>query len=140
MCALSVARELDIVTCRELQDVLESLSNLHESILIAPLCAGGSSPNTDTVESLTDVDDNTHNLVGGIGLKSLSDSRKHNVQPELVNVDSTFVPELVGPLSSVLVLDIFPLGTDTLLEKVIVGLERKVGGLGDIVLSQKISM
>jgi hypothetical protein len=135
-----VTRELDEVTCGKLQDVLKALSNLHESILIAPLCAGGSSPNTDTVESLTNVDDNTHNLVGGIGLESLSDGRKHNVQPELVDVDTTLVLELVGPFSSVLVLDIFPLGTDTLLEKVVVGLEGKVGGLGDVVLSQKVSM
>jgi hypothetical protein len=56
------------------------------------------------------------------------------VQPERVDVDGLLVLELERPLAAVLVLRIFPLGPYTLLEEMVVGLERKIRGRGDVVL------
>lgn len=57
------------------------------------------------------------------------------MQPELVDIDALLVAEGVGPFAAVLVLGIFPLGADALFEEVVVGLEAKFGGGGDVVLS-----
>ena len=56
------------------------------------------------------------------------------MEPERIDVDRLLVLELERPFAAVLVLRIFPLGANTLLEEVIVGLERKIGCGRDIVL------
>lgn len=43
------------------------------------------------------------------------------MQPELVDRGSTLVLELIGPLAAVLVLRVFPFGTDAFLEKMVIG-------------------
>jgi hypothetical protein len=57
------------------------------------------------------------------------------VEPESIDVDGLLVLELESPLAAMFVLYIFPFGSDALLEKVVVGLEREVGGGCDVVLA-----
>lgn len=45
------------------------------------------------------------------------------MQPELVDRGSALVSELIGPLAAVLVLGVFPFGTDTFLEEMVIGFE-----------------
>ena len=49
-------------------------------------------------------------------------------------MDAALVAEGVGPLAAVLVLGVFPLGADVLLEEVVVGLEGQLRDRGNIVL------
>lgn len=56
------------------------------------------------------------------------------MQPELVDRGSALVPELIGPLAAVLVLRVFPLGTDPFLEEMVIGFQGELGGRGDVVL------
>jgi hypothetical protein len=48
------------------------------------------------------------------------------MQPDLVNVDTALLLELVRPLATVLVLGILPLGAHALLEEVVIGLESEL--------------
>lgn len=57
------------------------------------------------------------------------------MEPGIVDVDGSLVLELVGPLSSMLILDILPLWTDALLEKMIIGLQREIRDGLDVVLT-----
>lgn len=45
------------------------------------------------------------------------------MQPELVDRGSALVSELIGPLAAVLVLGVFPFGTDAFLEEMVIGFE-----------------
>ena len=56
------------------------------------------------------------------------------MKPELIDVDDFLVFELIRPLAAMLILSIFPFGSDTLLEQVIVGLETEIGACCDVVL------
>jgi len=56
------------------------------------------------------------------------------VEPECIDVDRLLVLELESPLATVLVLGVFPLGPYTLLEEMVVRLEREVGGRSDVIL------
>lgn len=129
-----MSRELDQVALLELLHLLELATNLHELVLIAALGSRGTRPHSDAIKRLAHVDDNAHHLVGLVALERLADRGKHHVKPQIVNVDGALVLELVRPLASVLVLGVFPLWADALLEEVVVGLERELRGLGDVVL------
>lgn len=149
--AVGVARELDHLVGGQLENGLEPTSNRHQDLLallarpalatgdVTVAAAGdgatrGSGPNTDTVERLTDVDNDAHHLTVLLVLQRLADSAQHGVQPELVNVDRPLLLELERPLATVLVLRILPLWPHTLLEKMVVRLEGKLGHSGDVVL------
>lgn len=56
------------------------------------------------------------------------------MEPQVINGDVALLLELVGPLSSVLVLDILPFWSNALLEKMVIGLKSKFGGGGNVVL------
>jgi hypothetical protein len=145
MSSVRVARELYRLVLLELKGLLEPLADLKESLLallsspsLALLASDGAAncpcPETDTVEASPHVDHDTHDLVVLLVLKVLADGCEHDMQPERVDVDGLLVLELERPLAAVLVLRIFPLGSYALLEQVVVGLERKIGGGGNVVL------
>jgi hypothetical protein len=56
------------------------------------------------------------------------------VHPQIVDVDQLLVAEGVGPFAAMLVVDVFPLGADTGLEKVVVGFEGELVDWSDVVL------
>lgn len=58
------------------------------------------------------------------------------MEPEFVDGDGTFVFELVGPFSTVFILDIFPFRAHASLEEVVVGFEGKVVCFSNVVLSE----
>lgn len=141
--AVRVAREFDLIRVFQAEGLLEALSNLKQDLLAlieAPALAtgvvavtaaverlaDGAGPKTNAVEALADVDDDSHDLAVAVILQGLANSSKHDVQPEGVNVDELLVAERERPLATVLVLRVFPLGADALLEEVVVGLERKL--------------
>jgi hypothetical protein len=141
-----VAGELDSLVVLELESLLESPANLQKGVLallLSPALAlftrdgttNGTSPQTNTIESSSNVDNHAHDLVVFIILNVLANGGEHNVQPERVDVDGLLVLELECPFATMLVLRIFPLGSYTLLEEMVVGLEGEVGGWGDVVLS-----
>lgn len=148
---VSVARELNLLIGRQLQDFLETSANVHEDILALLAAAAlttsnvtvtasrnalsyGASPDADSEKGLSDVDDNAHDLTILLILKGLANSAHHDLEPETIDIDVSLVLVLVGPLAAVLVLGVFPLGSDTGFEKVVIGLERKFGNGSDVVL------
>lgn len=152
-----MARELDGLGGGELQDLLEPGADGQEDLLAlrlgATLAAADvaipavrnvlsyrTSPKADPVESLADVDDDTHDLAIVLILERLADGSKHDMEPELVDVDAALVLVLVRPLAAVLVLGVLPLGADTLLEEVVVGLLSKFGDGDDVVLAWMVSV
>jgi hypothetical protein len=150
MSSVRVARELYRLVLLELERLLEPLADLEKSLLALfggpslALVAGdgtanGPRPETDTVEASPNVDHYTHNLVVLLVLEVLANGCKHDVQPERVNVDGLLVLELERPLAAMLVLRIFPLGSNALLEEVVVGLERKIGGGSNVVLERRLA-
>ena len=56
------------------------------------------------------------------------------MEPELVDGGRALVFELVGPLTAVFILRVFPFGADALFEEVVVGFEGEFGGGGYVVL------
>lgn len=153
MCRIGVAAELHHLGVLQAQSLLEALANLEEDLLallegaalatgVVPVTtardwlADSASPETDTVEALPDVDDNTHDFTVTFVLERLTNGGQHDVQPQSVDVDGLLLLELESPLATVLVLRVFPLRADTLLEEVVVGLEGEFGGRGDIVLER----
>lgn len=137
MSSVRVAREFDLVVVLELQSLLEALANLGERLLClfrGLALADRACPKTDTVKPSPHVDDDAHDLVIILVLEVLTDSREHDVEPQSVDVDGLLVLELEGPLAAVLVLRVLPLGSHTLLEEVIVGLERQFRCGGNVVL------
>lgn len=140
-----MTHELDRLLVCDLEDLLEAVADLHEDslrLLRGALgltllggvglgaCAAG--PEADTVKGLTDVDDDTHDLVIVVILELLTNGREQDVEPDVVV--GLALLEGVGPAATVLVLRIFPLGADTLLEEVVVGLGSELGRGGDVVL------
>lgn len=127
MGGIGVTGELDRVVVLELKALLEPLADLQESLLALLLrpalallardsAANGAGPEADTVEASPNVDDNTHDLIVLLVFEVLANGSKHDVQPQSVNVDSLLLLELESPLATVLVLGVFPLRTDALLE------------------------
>ena len=145
-----VTRELDLLGAGKSKDVLEPLADLFQPLLALKrvsalngglalgLLASGAGPQTDTPESLADVDDNTHDLVVLLVLKGLADGSEHDVEPSLVV--GLAVLEGVGPTATVLVLGVFPLGAHAALEEVVIGLLGELGSRGDVVLKKKRSV
>lgn len=150
---VGVTRELDLLGGRQFQNLLESTADIHQNVLTlliaTTLAAGhvtiasawnalsyGASPDTDSEERLSDVDNNTHDLTVVLVLESLANSGHHNLEPETVDVDVSLVLVLVGPLATVLVLGVLPLGADTGLEQMVVGLEREFRNGGNVVLKK----
>lgn len=150
MRTVRVARELDIIGTRQLQDLLEFSANIqqdvstliHRSAFAAcdvavatarDALADSAGPDTDTIEALSHVDDNTHDLAVAFLLKGLADSGKHDMQPELVNRNA-FILEGEGPFPSMFILLVLPLGSHTFLEEVVVRFLGEFGDRCDVVL------
>lgn len=142
-----VTRELDLLGRRQGKDLLEPLADALQPPLallavdalgggLALGClASGAGPETDTPESLADVDDNTHDLVVLLVLESLTDGGEHDVEPGLVV--GLAVLEGVGPAATVLVLGVLPLRANAALEEVVVGLLGQLRGGGDVILQER---
>lgn len=92
-----MTHELNRLLVCDLQNSLEALADLHEDGLRllrsalglallggVGLGAGAASPEANTVEGLTDVDDDTHDLVVVVILKLLTDGSEQNVEPDFV--------------------------------------------------------
>ena len=140
MCAIRVSRELHNISFLQAEDFLESttdvlqdLEGLFGGTALATL-ANRPRPQTNTVESLAHVDNHTHHLIIAVVLESLANSGQLSVQPKVVDRDGTLVFERVRPLATVLVLGVFPLWADALLEEVVVCLKAQLGGRCDVVL------
>ena len=116
---VGVAAELEDVAGLDLQNLLESAPDLHQSVLAARL-ALSSCPQANSVEAFSDVDNNTHDFIVALIFQSLSNGCELSMKPELVDVDLLLVFELERPLASVLVLLVFPLRSDASLEEVVV--------------------
>jgi len=142
---VGVTHELDRLLVCDLEDLLEAVADLHEDSLRLlrgalrlallggiGLCASAASPEADTVEGLADVDDDTHDLVVVVILELLTNGSEQDVEPDVVV--GLALLEGVGPAATVLVLRIFPLRADALLEEVVVGLGSELGRGGDVVL------
>lgn len=142
-----MAHKLDRLLVCDLENGLEALADLHEDdlrllrgtlglALLGGICLGASaaSPETNTVESLADVDDDTHDFVVIVILKLLTDGSEQDVQPDFVV--GLALLEGVRPAATVLVLRVFPLRADTLLEEVVVGLGGELGRGSDVVLEE----
>jgi hypothetical protein len=142
-----VAHELDGLLVGDLENLLEAVADLHENGLRllrgalglallggVGLGAGAAGPETDTVEGLADVDDDTHDLVVVVVLELLTNGSEQDVQPDVVV--GLALLEGVGPAATVLVLGVFPLRADAVLEEVVVGLGGELGGGGDVVLGR----
>ncbi len=153
MGAVDVSGELEELVGRELEDLLEPAADGHEDLLSlisrSALATGNiaistarnaladcASPDTNAEEGLPDIDDHTHHLSVILTLEGLADGGKHSMEPELIDVDQTLVLEAVRPLATVLVLGVLPLGTDVLLEEVVVRLVCKLRDRSDVVLSR----
>ena len=81
-------------------------------------------PQTYPVKPFPHIYHHAHDLaIGMITLQCLADGCEHDVQPELVDRGSALVSELIGPLAAVLVLGVFPFGTDAFLEEMVIGFE-----------------
>lgn len=61
------------------------------------------------------------------------------MQPELVDRGRALVLELIGPLAAMLVLRVFPFGTDPFLEEMVVGFKGELGRGSNVVLDSSIS-
>lgn len=94
--AVDMSRELQELTGRELQDLLEPATDGREDLLslisrsalatgdvtipaARNALAGCASPDTDTEKGLPDVDDHTHHLSILLTLEGLADGGKHSM-------------------------------------------------------------
>ena len=157
MGTVGVSRELNLLCRRQLENLLESAADRQENLLtllttaalttsnIAFTSAGdalsdGTSPDTNSEEGLSDVDNYTHDLAIVLVLKSLANSGHHDLEPKAVDIDVSLILVLVRPLAAMLVLGVLPLGADAALEEVVVRLLGELGGRGDVVLKKKRSV
>ena len=138
---VGVTHELDNLVRVELQQVLESLADLLQDILgllRTPLVTRSgfvtrrAGPETDTVESLAGVDDDTHDLVVAFLLELLADGSEEDVHPDLVI--GLALLESVCPATTVLVLWVFPFWAYAGLEEVVVGFWCELRSRSDVVL------
>ena len=147
MGAIRVSGELNNIRFLETQHLLEpttdGLQNLftlswRTGVLVSGVALAHSPrPETNTIESLTDVHNNTHHFVVVVVLEGLANRSQLSVQPEIINGYGALVLERVRPLATVLVLKVFPLWPDAFLEKVIICLQAQLGGGCDVVLIQR---
>lgn len=151
MRSLGVARELEHLGGRQLQDLLDTVADVDEDLLallrastlstshvavatVGDGLADGAGPDSDTVEGLANVYYDAHYLTVLLLLQGVADGGQHDVQPQLVDVDAALVLELVRPLATVLVLGVLPFGSHTSLEEVVIGLESEIGHGCNVVL------
>lgn len=131
---VGMARKVDLFLSGNLENLLEPLANLHQGVL-APGLSCSASPQSDSVECLSHIDDDPHDLVIAFVLQSFANCCKLRMEPHLVDVDRLLVLEGVRPSTSVLVLRVFPLWSDSLLEEMVVGLVAEVRTCRNIILS-----
>ena len=137
MRTIRMAREVNLLTGWQLENFLKLAANIHQDLSsllwrsslttsnvalsttwdALSNCAG---PDANTVEALADIDNDTHEFSIIFLLEGLTDGRKHDVEPKLIDRDVALLLELVGPFSTVLVLLILPFGSNAFLEEVIV--------------------
>lgn len=139
-----MTRKLNHIRITQPKDLLEPTSDCLQhlltlrrvpTILIAGnTLAHGSGPQSNTVESLAHVDNYAHDLVVSVVLESLTNSGQLGMKPQVVDGDGALVAELEGPLSTMLVLRIFPFRSDTLFEEVIVCFQAEFGGWCYVIL------
>lgn len=133
VCCISVTTEFELFRCWKLKYILESLTNLHQ--VVSTTCfASCASPQANSEEALSDVDNHSHDLMIAFIFERFSNCSKLCVKPKLVNVDQLLVLERVRPLSTMFVLGVFPFRPDAFLEEMVVGFQAKVGTSSDIVL------
>lgn len=70
--------EFQLLSAGQLQYLLESCADLHQGVLTAAL-ASRSCPKTNSVESFSNVDDHTHDLIVSFIFEGLSNSGQLSV-------------------------------------------------------------
>lgn len=146
-----VAGELDLLRGWQLENFLDTLADVGKSLTsllrsaalasghitisaIGDALAGGTGPDTNTVEGFTDVDNHAHDFTVLLILKRVANGSKHYVQPQLIDIDTALVFELVRPLSTVFILGVLPLWSHASFEEVVIRLEGEVGDRCNVVL------
>lgn len=146
VCAVGMARKLNDIRLLQTQNLLETTSDILQHLFT--LCSGaslgalvtgqtlanGTSPETDTIESLANIDHDTHDLVVVVVFERFANGSELGVEPEVVNGDCALILEGIGPFAAVFVLLVFPFGADAFFEEVVVGFEAKFGGRSNVVL------
>lgn len=133
MSSVGVTTELQLVVRWNLENLFESLPNLHQSVSAAGL-ASSASPQANSEETLPHVHHDTHDLVITFILKRLTNRGQLSVKPKFVDIHRLLFFESVRPFPSMFVLGILPLRSYSSLEEVIVGLDSQIGTCGNIVL------
>jgi hypothetical protein len=110
--AFGMTRELHHLLGRECQNLLELATDAHKDLLAFlwgttfaacnisvaatwDALANCTGPDTDTVEALSDIADDSHDLAIAFLLQGLADGSEHNMEPQLVNINELFLLELV---------------------------------------------
>lgn len=102
--AVRVSRELDDVAFLETENLLEASADRLQDLLALggrtgaglvarKALADGSRPQTNTVETLTHVHHNAHNLAVAVVLQGLANRGQLSVEPQLVDRDGALVLE-----------------------------------------------
>ena len=139
MSALGMARKFNNLLVTKFQDLLEVLANLHQRRFLWSTfpTTGSLGPETDSIEGLADINNDTHDLLILIGLQGLADGSKHNVKPEIIDRNTTLILELICPFTTVLVLSVFPFRANTGLEEVVIGFQTEFGCFGYVILQKR---
>lgn len=151
VCTIGMARKFNNIRLLQTQDLLETTSNIFQHLFTLCSCASlsalvarqaltdGTSPETNTVETLANIDHDTHDLVVVVVFERFANRGELGVEPEFVNRYSALVLEGVGPFATVFVLLVFPFRADAFFEEVVVGFEAEFGSGSDVVLMIQIS-
>lgn len=94
MRCVCVTAEFELLCGWKLEHILESLTNFHQ-IVTATCFSSCSSPETDSVKTLSDVDNHTHDFVVTFILQGFTNCSELCVKPQLVDVDQLLVLETV---------------------------------------------
>ena len=78
MGSVCVTAEFENFCVGQLKNIFEATTNLHQCVLASGF-AGRSRPEADSVESLSYIDDNSHNLVVTLILQSLANRSELSV-------------------------------------------------------------
>lgn len=135
-----MAGELDQLGGWELQNILKLATDAHQNLFaflrgaafatsyitittVWDALSNSPGPDTNTVESFPDINDDAHKFSIIFFLECFTDCGEHNMKPELVDRDVTLLSEGVRPLSAVLILHILPFWPNTLFEEMVVRFE-----------------
>ena len=135
--ALGMAGKFNRFPITKPQDPLEVPADLHQRRVLwraSPTTTGTPSPETDSIEALADVDNDTHDLLILIGLQGLADGSKHDVKPEIIDRNTTLILELICPFTAMLVPGVFPFRANTGLKEVVVRFQTEVRCFGYVIL------